>query len=188
MKLKIRNGVFETNSSSQHTLCLTSNTEEYTPQEIKSGMWIGGDNMLHLYAEDLHFGRYPFCILSTFYDKLRYAIAALVGNNSYTEQDGKALNYLNALRTVCQENIDRFTDFEFQPLEYSRGKKLDYGYAQDYGGLETFLDKNNVSIEDFLVKKRYIVIVDGDEYNAWDKLKSSGIVNTSIIEKEVVMG
>lgn len=188
MKLKIRNSVFETNSSSQHTLCLTSNTEEYTPQEIKSGMWISGDGALHLDADELHFGRYPFCILSTFHDKLRYVMAALVGNNVYSDQLTKGMANLKELKRICKENIFRFEDFDFDTLEYSRGEKLDYGYAQDYGGLEAFLEKNNVSIEEFLIKKRYIVIVDGDEYNAWDKLKSSGIVNTSIIEKEVVMG
>lgn len=105
-----------------------------------------------------------------------------------SDQLAKGLANLKELKRICKENIFRFEDFDFDTLEYSRGEKLDYGYAQDYGGLETFLDKNNVSIEDFLMKKRYIVIVDGDEYNAWDKLKSSGIVNTSIIEKEVVMG
>ena len=136
----------------------------------------------------IDFGRYPFCILSTFRDKLRYAMAALVGNNVYSDQLAKGIANLKELKRICKENIPSFEDFDFDTLEYSRGEKLDYGYAQDYGGLEVFLEKNNVSIEDFLVKKRYIVIVDGDEYNAWDKLKSSGIVNTSVIEKEVVMG
>lgn len=187
MKLKIREGVFETNSSSQHTLCLTNNTEEFTPQEMKSGMWLNVDGILRFYGDELYFGREPFCILASFYDKLRYTIAALVGNYSYSDQDDKALNYLNVLRTICEENVPRFTDFEFSPKAYSRGKQLDYGYAQDYGGLENFLKKRNISIEDFLVKKRYIVIVDGDEYNAWDKLKDSGIVDKSVIEEEVVM-
>ncbi len=187
MKIKIREGVFETNSSSQHAICLTNNTEEYTPQEMKSGMWIDINGILRFYGDDLYFGREPFGILATFYDKLRYVMAALVGNYSYTDHDDKALAYLNVLRIICEKNIPDFVDFEFQPKEYSRGKQLDYGYAQDYGGLEKFLKARNISIEDFLKKKRYIVIIDGDEYNAWDKLKDSGIVDKSAIKEEVVM-
>ena len=62
----------------------------------------------------------------------------------------------------------------------------DYGYIdhQSSGLFEGFLKKNNISVEDFLTCKKYYVIIDGDEYCEWDKLKLSGLLNKSRIVKE----
>lgn len=182
MKVKIRANVFETNSSSQHVLCIINKDDEFTPEEIKDGMWIRHDGILRLYEDDLTFDRYPFDILSSFYDKLKYLIASFVGNN----QDDKpfATACLDAIRDVCRDVIPDFENFEFD-TSY-RSNRLFYGYAQNYGYLVAYLTTNNISFKDFLTKKRYIIIIDGDEYNKWDKIKKCKIIDTSCISKEVV--
>ena len=39
----------------------------------------------------------------------------------------------------------------------------------------------NISLEEFLTNKRYIVVVDGDEYQIFDHIKKSGLFDTSKI-------
>ena len=40
MKTQIRMGVFESNSSSMHSLCVMKNEGKYTPQEITHDMYL----------------------------------------------------------------------------------------------------------------------------------------------------
>jgi hypothetical protein len=47
--------------------------------------------------------------------------------------------------------------------------------------IEGWLQNYNVSVEDFLTMKRYIVVCDGDEYRTWDKVRDSGLMDTSHI-------
>lgn len=67
MKTQIRMGVFETNSSSMHSLCVMKNEGKYTLQEITHDMWLWDDsktgekNCIWMpYEGDLYFGRSPF--------------------------------------------------------------------------------------------------------------------------------
>ena len=43
LKRQIRRGVFETNSSSQHSLCIMKNDEHYTPDEIAKDFYLWDD-------------------------------------------------------------------------------------------------------------------------------------------------
>ena len=43
---------------------------------------------------------------------------------------------------------------------------------------------NNIDLKDFLLNTRYVVIIDGDEYDTWGKLKVSGIIDTDNIQIE----
>lgn len=90
MKQVIRRSVFETNSSSMHSIAISKYDSHYTDQEIYNSFshfdkHYGKREDLHIqffevygYDNDksaLSFGRFPFKILSTFCDKLRYYIA-----------------------------------------------------------------------------------------------------------------
>lgn len=55
---------------------------------------------------------------------------------------------------------------------------------QSSGLLKSFLEKHNISIKDFLLNKKYIVVIDGDEYNAWSEFKRSGLVDLNNIVEE----
>lgn len=175
---QIRRNVFETNSSSSHSLVITTDNEHYTREEINKNFYMT-DGIVRLWESSLEFYRSPFDMLVTFKDKLRYAIASSNGN------------LVDQCRKLCYKYVDGFTDFEFDTKDYVWDSEVkDYVEADEpipnYGGtddyqIEGWLKKYNVSLEEFLTNKRYIIVVDGDEYNCWLHIKDSGLVDTSKI-------
>ncbi len=64
-----------------------------------------------------------------------------------------------------------------------------YGFGGvDEDILSSFLEKENISITEFLKNKRYIVVVDGDEYCIYKRMKESGLIDINAIEKEYTPG
>lgn len=223
MKINIRRNCFETNSSSMHSIVVTNDEGIYSADEITDKMYIWEDGEFKIWDDDdLNFGRYPFQILTTFEEKLCYAIASLCGG--YTDEEEADQNF-EMLENIAKKYIPELKciilperrepifiredgteigpsgvwpedDDEFylhNGKEKERVTRSDYinvlpeyGYI-DHGSsglLQSFLDKNNISIRDFLVQKKYIVIIDGDEYYEWAKLKRSGLFNVNKIVKE----
>lgn len=178
MRVGIRQDIFETNSSSAHSLCITKNDEKI---RYSDDIWINPSGKWVLYSDELIFDRYPFMVLSDFSEKVKYAIATFCGTSKPKDE---AQKNLSLIRDVCREMIPYFDDFFFETID---GDDSDwkYGYAENYGKLEDWMKQNNVSIRDFLLSKRYIIVCDGDEYGVWDKMKSNGLVNVDIIQKEV---
>ena len=175
---QIRRNVFETNSSSSHSLVITTDNEHYTREEINKNFYMT-DGIVRLWESSLEFYRSPFDMLVTFKDKLRYAIASSNGN------------LVDQCRELCCKYVDGFTDFEFDTKDYVWDSEVkdyvvtdepipNYGGTDDYQ-IEGWLKSYNVSLEEFLTNKRYIVVVDGDEYNCWLHIKDSGLVDTSKI-------
>lgn len=176
---QIRRNVFETNSSSSHSLVITTDNEHYTREEINKNFYITKEGKVRLWESSLEFYRSPFDMLVTFKDKLRYAIASSNGN------------LVDDCREICKKYVDGFTDFEFDTKDYVWDSEVkdyvetdelipNYGGTDDYQ-IEGWLKSYNVSLEEFLTDKRYIVVVDGDEYNCWFHIKDSGLVDTSKI-------
>lgn len=175
---QIRRNVFETNSSSSHSLVITTDNEHYTREEINKNFYMT-DGIVRLWESSLEFYRSPFDMLVTFKDKLRYAIASSNGN------------LVDQCRELCYKYVDGFVDFEFDTKDYVWDSEVkDYVETDDpipnYGGtddyqIEGWLKYYNVSLEEFLTNKRYIVIVDGDEYAIYDHIKKSGLFDTSKI-------
>lgn len=176
---QIRRNVFETNSSSSHSLVITTDNEHYTREEINKNFYITKEGKVRLWESSLEFYRSPFDMLVTFKDKLRYAIASSNGN------------LVDDCREICKKYVDGFTDFEFDTKDYVWDSEVkdyvetdepvpNYGGTDDYQ-IEGWLKYYNVSLEEFLTNKRYIVVVDGDEYNCWLHIKDSGLVDTSKI-------
>ena len=175
---QIRRNVFETNSSSSHSLVITTDNEHYTREEINKNFYMT-DGIVRLWESSLEFYRSPFDMLVTFKDKLRYAIASSNGN------------LVDQCRELCCKYVDGFTDFEFDTKDYvwdsnvndyveAKSPVPNYGGTDDYQ-IEGWLKKYNVSLEEFLTNKRYIVVVDGDEYAIYDHIKKSGLFDTSKI-------
>lgn len=176
---QIRRNVFETNSSSSHSLVITTDNEHYTREEINKDFYMTDGGIVRLWESSLEFYRSPFDMLVTFKDKLRYAIASSAGH------------LVDECREICKKYVGGFVDFEFDTKDYVWDSEVkdyvvtdepipNYGGTDDYQ-IEGWLKKYNVSLEEFLTNKRYIVVVDGDEDTIYDHIKKSGLFDTSKI-------
>ena len=110
MKRQIRRGVFETNSSSMHSLTVMKRDDKYTPEEILDGLYLFDDNetgekdcIWNIWENSLDFGRFPFKVLATFKDKWLYACASLVNeyrDDVYRELERLAFKYIPNLKKI----------------------------------------------------------------------------------------
>ena len=185
--IQIRDNTFETNSSSSHSLIITDFDGKYTPEEMMKGIYLWGGKETRMYESNLEFYRSPFSLLATFESKSRYAIASSQGHLA------------DEVEKIWHKYIPNFNGFKFdmKTEEYDYDKKewvdLDepkpiYGGTDDYQ-IEGWLKSYNVSLEDFLTMRRYMVVCDGDETQEWYHILDSGLVDKSHIihdsEKEV---
>lgn len=170
MKIQIRGGVFETNSSSMHSLVVSTKGGKYTEDEIYEGMWMDANGKWNIWSQDIQFGRAPFRLLCSFAEKIRYTLASLNGSdikfsdvNQIIDKYAPKVKEL-VLPIVQEDDVGGWTDDDILP-----------------GALREL----KISLEDFLTDRCYMVVVDGDEYCVWDSLKKSGMINTSMIKEEV---
>lgn len=179
--IKIRRGVFETNSSSSHSISIRrENTVLDSASIAERGEdeygYVSPTGRMYFYNSDLSFGRSPFEVLTTFYDKLRFVIASLASDPDLREE----------IEAVMYEVIPGLRTIEY-PLGYAgRGamRTTNYGNIdhESCGLLKQFLDKKNITIRDFLLNTKYVVWIDGDEYNVKGVLIDSGIVHKEDFE------
>lgn len=178
---QVRLNTFETNSSSSHSFVITDFEGRYSQEEIMNHVCLWKDGKAIMWSSELEFGRSPFDFLNTFESKTRYAIAASNGR------------LVPQIVEVWKKYVPGFSHFEFdekyrvwdeEKQDYvdtdEDNPVYEYGYTDDYM-IERWLKKYNVSVEDFLTMRRYVIVVDGDEYQIKDKLFNSGLVDTSHI-------
>ncbi len=145
MKRQIRTNVFETNSSSQHSLCVMKKDEHYTSEEILKDFYLWDDRNTgekdcewHIWDHDMNFGRSPFRALGNFHDKWLYACASLVreyNDEKYKELESLALKYVPGLKRIVIPMIsDSFADKDHPANKDSE-------YAQEYGKTEDELNE-----------------------------------------------
>lgn len=150
MKRQIRQGVFETNSSSMHSLTVIKRDEKYTLEEILEDLYLYDDNtgdkkcVWHILLDDeLCFGRAPFRAIATFEGKWRYACASLV--HEYNDETYKELV------TIAKKYIPNLKKIELPirtfnvPNKKAKKHKND-SFAQKYG-------KTEKEMNDFLAQK-----------------------------------
>lgn len=177
--IQIRDNTFETNSSSSHSLIITDFDGKYTSDEMMKNIYLWDDKETRMYESNLEFYRSPFSLLATFESKSRYAIAS---------SDGRLAD---EVEKIWHKYIPNFNGFKFdmKTEEYDYDKKewvdLDepkpiYGGTDDYE-IEGWLKSYNVSLEDFLTMRRYMVVCDGDEYREWYHILDSGLMDKSHI-------
>lgn len=234
MKRQIRRGVFETNSSSQHSLCIMKKDEHYTPDEIIEDFYLFDDKETgeedcewQIWdSGDLNFGRSPFRVLGNFHDKWLYAYASLVNeynDENYKKLEALALKYVPGLKKIIipmalnsiadknhPENKDsdyaqeygmteeelnewleqKEKDWGIDTIEYWEGDNGYFHFEEPCTGwvdediLSGFLKEENISLEEYLTNKKYVVIQDGDEYNEFDNFKKTGLINLEMIDHE----
>lgn len=167
--IKIRNGCFETNSSSSHAMIMMKE-DKPLPQmfEAKTHVYNG---KLDIWYNDLEFGRAPFDVLTDWYHRACYAIASF--GDVYTYEKIESLLY---------KRIDGLHEIKLFSRDSSEYYKYGYVDHQSEGLLQGFLRKYKITLEDFIFNDRYIVIIDGDEYCVWDTLIDSGLINKDKLE------
>ena len=153
MKRVIRRGVFETNSSSMHSIVVTKNELTNDNHDDYFHVW-GYSNKIHFWHGDIEFDRSPFEVLVTARDKLRYAYASFFGYEAreHVDEDGNPDDEL-------RERMESFVDHESSSL------------------LRDFLNKEDISLEEFLRNPKYIVVIDGDEYQVFKSMKEANLIN-----------
>lgn len=254
MKYQVRKNCFETNSSSMHSLIVTKKNENIrmTQNEIRDEFYLNEEWYKERHKNDEKeiveidpwnndFGRSPFSVLSSFRDKLAYAIAEYCGNNysikSYVKSEqifddvfepllinligcdeikyGKtnyrhfeiysdvSSEYLDEVEQVPYDNLiyikkedrDGMSDDELvsghykniskdgRPIEEAWFDIPDFGTVdhQSSGLLRSFLENNNLSLEDYLIRKDIVVIIDGDEYDELGNLIECGLIKEDSI-------
>ena len=179
--ISIRQHVFETNSSSSHSIVLINDDLNKSDAECFPYFktYLCSDGTYYIFDHNLTFGRSPFNVLYTFSEKLNYAIASF-GEEKFNELEELACKYLKGLDGECCSGI------ELPKCRWSNKENKYYGDIdhQSAGILQSFLFKEDISIEEFLTNSNYIVIIDGDEYCVFDKLKESGLIKSDTIKKE----
>ena len=151
MKRQIRRSVFETNSSSMHSLTVMKRNEKYTTEEIMEDIWLSNDRetkeedcVWDIWNDsDLSFGRSPFRALATFREKWLYACASLVNDyndDTYKELVEIAKKYIPNLKRIDLPK----TSGSFANKDNEKNK--DSGYCQKYG-------KTEDELAEYLMKK-----------------------------------
>ena len=191
MKIQIRNGCFETNSSSAHSLVIRKTSDYVTKEEVQeafeyrineNGEW--GHSWDDEYFE---FWRAPFRFLEGFENKARYCVANFADSSGVRSQDQKKWDelvevlkdYLPDFKSIYMP-LDDFWEDKHKPDEPKY-----YNIGCDEHILAEWLDEAGISVREFLTNNKYVIIQDGDEYNWWKDAKHSGLINMNEIEREL---
>ena len=231
----IRRSCFETNSSSQHSIVVTTNDCHVTAKELTGRddynpeyVYVNSHGAIDLHEVRDGYGRYPFQILSTFEDKLQYALCEYLGSKYVDDPDYDEI--FEEFENITKEVIPEFTHFSiatrdedvwltqdgdmiphkfliydgwdeenqreiytykdkegnihhaiFDEENYLEAPDIGQIDHQSAGMLKNFLKDRGISLKEFLTNKKYVIIVDGDEYCALDKLVYSGLFNRSVV-------
>ena len=171
MKRQIRRSVFETNSSSMHSLTIRNGHTN------KSDLRVGDDNKV-----EIDFGEFGWeiCDYSDQYTKLQYILtmcACTEGSSCITpekfyETDGfKSIS--NAIARHCDCDGIRIKDdcLRTGHWDYSNEDYLDFdGYidhqsCEDYSSVSDYLEQHNISsVEAFIFNDGIIVHTDNDNH------------------------
>lgn len=241
MKMQVRTGMFETNSSSMHSLLIMKNRQTMTQKEIRDEYYLDEDwrkergNTLRLDWTNEEFGR-DFNVLTSFRDKLSYALASMCGScyslksyirggDTFYEVFEPLLKKLVGVDEVKlywdSENFHVYSDSVTDDLEqdYTTYEEVPYedlirnenwnkeGHEdEDYyeeicrsgrkqeeiwlnvpdfgsvdhassGLLQRFMKKYGINLEDFLIRKDIVVIINGDENDILGRMIDNNLLN-----------
>ena len=145
-QIRRRSLLKETNSSSSHSISIRKLDEYYTELELMDGIYLYNGRTLSISDRHLEFDRSPFKPLTTFYEKVGYAIA------SYSSDK----NVRHEIENILYEKIPGLKTIKYpqkRDWETDR-KKTYYGYVdhQSIGTLQGMLERHNVTLREFLIK------------------------------------
>lgn len=169
MRFTIRRGVFETNSSSSHSMCIQNNAiEDCIDTEHIINDLLNGRGAWKI--KDNSYGRSPFRFLNKFSEKVLYALA-VYGYDDEKDSDSK----IKQIEEIVRSYVPEFSSFDVS----SSDSYYKFGYAENTG-FDVWLKNNNITLEEFLVSNKYAVVIDGDEYNIFTDMIKCGIIREDI--------
>lgn len=105
-------------------------------------------------------------------------------DNRYAQNYGKTEDELNEYLEQKEK------DWEIETIEYWEDRTGNFCFDIPYTGytdepfLQEFLEHENLSLEEYLTNRKYVIIQDGDEYCYWQDMKKTGLVNSEAIDHE----
>lgn len=131
---------------------------EYHTVENQEGTINIVDGVWKINEADLIFGRSPFRVLGTIEGKARYALAANHNTASVV--------------SILQEVYPDLEKIEVIPEDPEYPIDDDFlGYCEDCA------IPTGISMREFILNKKYVIISDGDEYCIWSDFKSTPLFN-----------
>lgn len=152
---QIRENVFETNSSSSHSIVVARAPKSPAIENVGPNGYASYENGVLRLNEDNNFG-WGWEVLTDWLDKFAYAVADLQYRERVLEdllekvKDRLGCSYIIIPRRILWNDPSK--------------TEPDYGYVdhQSCGTLLDFLEETGVDILDFIFDERYAVILDND--------------------------
>ena len=169
--ISVRRNVFETNSSSSHSLVIltddiikeTDTDQYFTHEEMLNSLHgLQKNGTYKSFVRDWYFGRCPFRALDTFEQKFQYAYAN-------EDKDPEKSDLVQMLQNLIPE-VKKFVAPESS--------------GTDAYPLHGWLNSHGITMKEFLTNKKYVIIQDGDEYRIWEDLIRSGLIDMNAIENK----
>lgn len=183
MKIKVRHGVFETNSSSMHSICILKNPgtldyNENTELDYCDGIvkWYG--------YEKFYFDRYPFELLISPKDKIRYLFANMCPGIHNSKEERFCNTYDKILRAI-QTKYPDVKEIKL-PIRHNAETDKDFYYCggdEDPSAYVELIIKRKLSLEEFIFNPKYFVVIDGDEYCNFANLIQIGAIDRNNVEE-----
>ncbi|MBQ7275711.1 MAG: hypothetical protein IJS58_00535 [Bacilli bacterium] len=184
MKIQIRRNVFETNSSSMHSLVIRRNditsvddnnvehpiNRILTHDEMLTNIkrFMDKQGIVDFSYRNWYFGRSPFRIMTTFSEKVEYLLASYLYFRRYNEENQIGFDEAVAL---IKKLVPEVKDIKC-PSDIGFDEAYYFSWKNQYG----------FSDEDFLTHTRYIAIQDGDEYGKWHDVYLYNLASEDVIE------
>ena len=187
--VNIRRNVFETNSSSMHSLVITKQARKYTKEELALGYDPEYHNDFELWRycneSEMTYERSPFQILSTPLQKLKYYSAYTLG--TYKKPAKKDIDRIKnfIMKQTGITDPNKISLYKLDRWGRERNKNKNYGavYSNDTGEDPMhFVKRKGINWEDLILNPKYIIIVDGDEIQNFKDLIEARIINTDNFE------
>lgn len=127
MKVTVRSGAFETNSSSMHSIVLdNSHSDVLTFEDICNEVEVDPSGYIWLYGagEDFIYDRTSFTVLSSFKEKLKFMIASFCGS---AETSSDAEEQLQKIANALHSRIGDINGI-ILPCEYENYMRDSRGY------------------------------------------------------------
>lgn len=210
-KKTIRKGCFETNSSSMHSIVVTklngnSPVGDYwkcfNPDDNRDiDPWYSlefgwGFKCLSTIRDKAKFAVASFAededvvneILEIYEKVTGYKVKLpMDASEKYIDDKGKEYYWFDIScvddKPVLKEELNNPNVTKYTKITYTQTDVIDANIDhQSVGLLKGFLKENNVSLEDFITKARYIVIIDNDNEHMFDGILTSGVWDLEKVE------